>query len=40
MRVPGVMVGDGALGLWTALDVFSATRQQRDWVCYVSFWTR
>jgi putative transposase len=28
-----VMVGDGALGLWRALEeVFPATRQQRDWV--------
>jgi putative transposase len=33
MRAPVVMVGDGALGLWRALeDVFPATRQQRDWV--------
>ena len=33
MRAPMVMVGDGALGLWRALeDVFPATRQQRDWV--------
>jgi putative transposase len=33
MRVPVVMVGDGALGLWAALrDVFPATHQQRDWV--------
>ena len=33
MRAPVVMVGDGALGLWRALEeVFPATRQQRDWV--------
>jgi putative transposase len=33
MRAPMVMVGDGALGLWRALeDVFPATRHQRDWV--------
>jgi putative transposase len=33
MRAPVVMVGDGALGLWRALDeVFPATRHQRDWV--------
>jgi transposase-like protein len=33
MRAPVVMVGDGALGLWTALrDVFPTTRAQRDWV--------
>jgi putative transposase len=33
MRAPVVMVGDGALGLWRALEeVFPATRHQRDWV--------
>jgi putative transposase len=33
MRAPVVAVGDGALGLWRALqDVFPATRHQRDWV--------
>jgi putative transposase len=33
MRAPMVAVGDGALGLWRALqDVFPATRHQRDWV--------
>ena len=33
MRAPVVMVGDGALGLWRALEeVFPATCQQRDWV--------
>ena len=33
MCAPVVMVGDGALGLWRALEeVFPATRQQRDWV--------
>jgi putative transposase len=33
MRAPVVAVGDGALGLWAALqDVFPATRHQRDWV--------
>jgi putative transposase len=33
MRAPVVMVGDGALGLWTALgEVFPETREQRCWV--------
>jgi putative transposase len=33
MRAPVVMVGDGALGLWRALEeVFPTTRHQRDWV--------
>jgi Transposase, Mutator family len=33
MRVPVVMVGDGALRLWRALEeVFPTTRHQRDWV--------
>jgi transposase-like protein len=33
MRAPVVMVGDGALGMWSALrDVFPATREQRCWV--------
>jgi len=33
MRAPVVMVGDGALGMWSALrDVFPETRQQRCWV--------
>jgi transposase-like protein len=33
MRAPVVMVGDGALGLWRALEeVFPATHHQRDWV--------
>jgi putative transposase len=33
MRAPVVMVGDGALGLWRALEeVFPATCRQRDWV--------
>jgi putative transposase len=33
MRAPVVLVGDGALGLWTALgEVFPETRQQRCWV--------
>ena len=33
MSAPVVMVGDGALGLWRALEeVFPATRHQRDWV--------
>ena len=33
MGAPVVMVGDGALGLWRALEeVFPATCQQRDWV--------
>jgi putative transposase len=33
MRAPVVMVGDGALGMWSALrDVFPATRPQRCWV--------
>jgi putative transposase len=33
MRAPVVMVGDGALGLWRALEeIFPATRHQRDWV--------
>jgi transposase-like protein len=32
MRAPGVMVGDGALGLWRALgEVFPATHEQRCW---------
>jgi len=33
MRAPVVMVGDGALGMWSALrDVFPETREQRCWV--------
>jgi putative transposase len=33
MRVPVLMVGDGALGMWAALrDVFPETREQRCWV--------
>jgi putative transposase len=33
MRAPVVIVGDGALGLWTALgEVFPETREQRCWV--------
>ena len=33
MRAPVVMVGDGALGLWRALEeVFPETREQRCWV--------
>ena len=33
MRAPVVMVGDGALGLWSALgEVFPETRHQRCWV--------
>ena len=33
MRAPVVLVGDGALGLWTALgEVFPETREQRCWV--------
>jgi putative transposase len=33
MRAPALAVGDGALGLWRALEeVFPATRHQRDWV--------
>ena len=33
MRAPELAVGDGALGLWSALrDVFPETRCQRDWV--------
>jgi putative transposase len=33
MRAPVVMIGDGALGLWTALgEVFPETREQRCWV--------
>lgn len=33
MRAPVVMVGDGALGMWSALgEVFPETRQQRCWV--------
>jgi putative transposase len=33
MQAPVVAVADSGLGLWAALrDVFSATRQQRDWV--------
>ena len=33
MRAPVVMVGDGALGIWSALrDVFPETREQRCWV--------
>lgn len=33
MRAPVVMVGDGALGMWSALgDVFPETRVQRCWV--------
>jgi putative transposase len=33
MRAPMVMVGDGALGMWSALrDVFPETRHQRCWV--------
>ncbi len=33
MRAPVVMVGDGALGMWSALgDVFPETRHQRCWV--------
>jgi transposase-like protein len=35
MRAPVVMVGDGALGMWSALgDVFPGTRAQRCWVHY------
>ena len=37
MRAPVVMVGDGALGMWSALrDVFPATREQRCWVHVVA----
>jgi putative transposase len=33
MRAPVVMVGDGALGMWSALgEVFPETRHQRCWV--------
>ena len=33
LQAPVVAVGDGALGLWRALEeVFPATRHQRDWV--------
>jgi transposase-like protein len=33
MRAPMVMVGDGALGMWSALgEVFPETRHQRCWV--------
>ena len=33
MRAPMVMVGDGALGMWSALgEVFPETRRQRCWV--------
>jgi putative transposase len=33
MRAPVLAVGDGALGLWSALrDVFPETHHQRDWV--------
>ena len=33
MRAPTVMVGDGALGMWSALgEVFPETRHQRCWV--------
>lgn len=32
MRAPVLAIGDGALGFWAAVgDVFSETRQQRDW---------
>ena len=35
MRAPVVMVGDGALGMWSALgEVFPETRAQRCWVHY------
>jgi putative transposase len=35
MRAPMVMVGDGALGMWSALgEVFPETRHQRCWVHY------
>src|SRR5581483_1168333 len=37
MRAPVVMVGDGALGMWSALrDVFPETREQRCWVHVVA----
>lgn len=33
MRAPELAVGDGALGLWSAIrDVFPETRHGRDWV--------
>lgn len=33
MRAPGLAVGDGALGFWSAVrDVFPETRHGRDWV--------
>lgn len=33
MRAPDLVVGDGALGFWSAIrDVFPQTRHQRDWV--------
>ena len=33
MRAPELVVGDGALGFWSAIrDVFPTTRHQRDWV--------
>ena len=36
MTAPMVMVGDGALGMWSALgEVFPETRVQRCWVHYV-----
>jgi putative transposase len=43
MRAPVVMVGDGALGMWSALgEVFPETLRQRCWVHYVErriMWT-
>ena len=39
MRAPVVMVGDGALGMWSALgEVFPETRHQRCWVHKVAKW--
>jgi putative transposase len=33
MRAPVLAIGDGALGLWSAVrDVWPETRAQRDWV--------